>query len=53
MKRIWLYNAELLCPDGQVHGGLTVEEGRITAILPGDAQPVGEMCIRDRPTSGR
>ena len=43
MKRIWLYNAELLCPDGQVHGGLTVEEGRITAILPGDAQPVGDF----------
>src|SRR5699024_9870249 len=43
MKRIWLYNAELLCPDGQVHGGLTVEEGRITAILPGDARPAGDF----------
>lgn len=43
MKRIWLYNAELLCPDGQVYGGLTVEEGRIAAILPGDAQPVGDF----------
>lgn len=39
MDDLIITNGRLVCPDGVRDGGLAVQDGRITAVLPPDADP--------------
>lgn len=47
MERMLLYNAEMLCPDGQYHGSVLLEDGRIAGLFLGNVRPEGELPTVD------
>ncbi len=46
MPRAVLANARLILPDRLLHGALTLEDGRIAAIAPGDQVPAGAQDMQ-------